>query len=341
MKGGIMSRKNILHIVLGFVLCLSLSLSPIAVSQADAKKIVLRAISAWPRNENSVAMDYLPFIDALNKKLAKKYPGELEVKYMGGPEVIPTMDQPEALRMGTVDMYFGTAAYYVGIAPAANAGKLTELTSWEEKKVGADAIFDEIHRKKMNSAYLGRLGSEVQFQLYLNKKITTPDEMKGLKIRTSAMYVDFLKALGATPINTKPGDVYQALERGVVDGYMWPLFSIRPWGWQEVTKYVVGPPFYKVCHPILINLKKYNKIPKHIRKLIVEVMMDEARKDAVRDASDSKKEYGMFKKAGIEVIKFSPADTKRYLRMAYDEGWKGQLRMEKEYTSKLKKLLTK
>ena len=36
MKGGIMSRKNILHIVLGFVLCLSLSLSPIAVSQADA-----------------------------------------------------------------------------------------------------------------------------------------------------------------------------------------------------------------------------------------------------------------------------------------------------------------
>ncbi len=105
---------------------------------------------------------------------------------------------------------------------------MSQLTSQEEKDVGADAIYDEIHRKKLNAAYLGALGSQNPFQLYTVKKVTSPDQIKGLRIRSSAMYIDFLKALGANPVVTKPGDVYQALERGVVDGVMWPLDSIRP-----------------------------------------------------------------------------------------------------------------
>ena len=52
-------------------------------------------------------------------------------------------------------------------------------------------------------------------------------------------------------------------------------------------------------------------------------------------------EYKEMKKAGMEVVEFSPEDTKRYLDMAYEEGWKGQLKMESEYTTKLRKLLTK
>jgi hypothetical protein len=47
------------------------------------------------------------------------------------------------------------------------------------------------------------------------------------------------------------------------------------------------------------------------------------------------------KKAGMEVVEFSPADTKKYLDMAYEEGWKGQLKMEQEYTAKLRKLISK
>jgi TRAP-type C4-dicarboxylate transport system substrate-binding protein len=112
-----------------------------------------------------VADDYLGFIAHANKVLEQKFPGQVEIKYLGGSEVIPTKDQPEALRVGTVDMYFGTDAYYAGIAPSANASKLTQFTSWEERERGANKIFDEIHRKKLNATYLGRLGSEIMFQL--------------------------------------------------------------------------------------------------------------------------------------------------------------------------------
>ena len=336
-----MSTKRMLYVVVALSICLFLGASFFNASPAEAKKITIKAISAWGKNHAGVAGDYLPYIKRANEMLQKKYPGEVEIKYIGGAEAIPTKDQPEGLRAGTVDMYYGTAAYYAGIAPAANCSKLSQLTSQEEKDVGADAIFDTIHREKLNATYLGALGSQLPFQLYTVKKVTSLDELKGLKIRTSAMYVDFLKALGATPISTSPGDVYQALERGVVDGVMWPLFTIRSWGWHEVTKYVVGPGFYKVSHPLLMNVDTWDKLPKHIQEVLMEALRLEVIVIDARTEDEITNEYKLLKKAGMEIIEFSPKETKKYLDMAYKEGWKGQLAMEKKNTKKLRKLLSK
>jgi TRAP-type C4-dicarboxylate transport system substrate-binding protein len=323
-----MSRKYIHTIAL--VLCVSLAIVfSLGTAGEAAAKTTIKAISAWGKNHSGVKKDYLPYIKRANEMLQAKYPGEVEIKYIGGPEAVPTRDQPEALRAGTVEMYYGTAAYYAGIAPAANTTKLSQLTSQQEKDVGADAIYDEIHRKKLNAAYLGALGSQNPFQLYTLKKVTAPGQIKGLRIRSSAMYIDFLKALGVNPVVTKPGDVYQALERGVVDGLMWPLDSIRPWGWHEKVKFVTGPPFYKVSQP------------KHIQEVFMEALRLEVIVIDARTSDDISNEYKEMKKAGMAVTGFSPADAKKYLDMAYTEGWKGQLKMESEYTPKLRKLLTK
>ena len=200
-----MTTKRMFYVVVALSICLVMGIGTFNASVATAEKITIKAISAWGKNHAGVAGDYLPYIKRANEMLQKKYPGEVEIKYIGGPEAIPTKDQPEAIKMGTVDMYYGTAAYYAGIAPAANCTKLSQLTSQEEKDVGADAIFDKIHREKLNATYLGALGSQLPFQLYTVKKVTSLDELKGLKIRTSAMYVDFLKALETTPVSTSPG----------------------------------------------------------------------------------------------------------------------------------------
>ena len=336
-----MSGKRFLYVIVAILGFCALNVSLFPIPGVEAAKITIKAISAWDKNHTGVVGDYLPYIDRANKMLQEKYPGEVEIKYIGGPEAIPMRDQPEALRVGTVDMYYGTAAYYAGIAPAANTTKLSQLTSQEEKDVGADAIYDEIHRKLLNATYLGALGSQLPFQLYTVKKVTNMDELKGLKIRSSPMYIDFLKALGATPIETAPGDVYQALERGVVDGYMWPLVSIRLYGWQEVSKYVVGPSFYKVSHPLLMNAKTWDSLPKHIQAVLMEALRLEVVAIDARTAEEISNEYKLLMVAGMEIIKFSAAEEKNYLDMAYDEGWKGQLKMEQEYTGKLRKLLTK
>jgi TRAP-type C4-dicarboxylate transport system substrate-binding protein len=321
--------------MISFFICFSFT------SQAYAEKHIIKAISAWPKNTSEVSTEYLPFIKAANEYLSEKYPGELKIQYLGGPEVIPSRDQAEAIRMGTIDMMFGTAAYYAGIAPAANVAKLSRLNTTEERMMGVDAIFDKIHRDKLNAAYLGRLGSEIQFQLYTIKPVKNLEEIKGLRIRTSAMYIDFIKSLGGIPSAIKPGDVYQALERGVVDGFMWPLYSIRPWGWHEVAKYVVGPPFYKVCHPVLANTKKWDRLPDHLRLAVLKILAEQAAIVDTESVENMKNEVGILKQAGMAVIHFSPEDEKKYLDMAYTEGWKGQLKMESEFTTQLQKLLSK
>ena len=122
---------------------------------------------------------------------------------------------------------------------------------------------------------------------------------------------------------------------------MWPLYSIRPWGWHEVAKYVVGPSFYKVSHPLLVNAKKWDSLPDHLKAALMKVVAEQAAIVDEHSVENMKNEPALLEKAGMKVISFSPEEEKKYLEMAYSEGWKGQLKMESEDTAKLQKLLTK
>ena len=336
-----MTKKAFFYVTVTLALCSFLSLTFFSVGEVAAKKMTIKAISAWGTQDGSVKEDYLGFIAAANKKIEAMYPREFEIKYIGGPEVIPTRDQADALRVGTADMYFGTPAYYVGMAPAANTSKMTLLTPWEERASGAHALYDEIHREKVNSVYLGRLGNQLPFQLWLNKKVSSPDDLKGMNIRISPMYLDFAKALGATPIATKPGDIHQGIERGVFDGTWWPFTKFRDWGFHEVAKYAVGPGIYNVCHPVLVNLDTWNKIPVRIQGLLMAIMMQEERAVVARDYEKIRKETAALKAAGITFIEFSPSDTKRYLDLAQSSGWAGESKRAGKWGPTLRKMLSK
>ena len=91
------------------------------------------------------------------------------------------------------------------------------------------------------------------FHIYLNKKIDKLD-FTGLKIRVTPVYKDIVEAMGGTTVTTAPGEVYTALERGVVDGYGWPITGIFDLGWEKVTKYRMEPAFYSVEVGVLVNL---------------------------------------------------------------------------------------
>jgi tripartite ATP-independent transporter DctP family solute receptor len=70
------------------------------------------------------------------------------------------------------------------------------------------------------------------------RPVNTPEDLKGLKLRTpgSKTRVLAFEKLGASPISMNIGEVYLALQQGVIDGQENPLGNIRKWSWHEVQK---------------------------------------------------------------------------------------------------------
>ncbi len=281
----------------------------------------------------------MKFLDLVKENVEKQYPGELEIKYTGGPEVIPNREQVEALRNGLVDMVFTTDGYYISALPEVNALSLTKLKPWEEREKGVNAFLNKNHESKLNAHYLGRMGSGIPFTLYLNKPISSAD-LSGLKIRYSPTHINFLKKLGAQPLVIPPPDVYTALERGLADGFIWPAGLIRDWGWHEVTKYIVNKNFYMAVNVVLVNKDKWDKIPAHLQKLLIDTQEQAEHFAVERGLAHVEKEFAAFKKQGIEFIDLPGTESEKFENTAYSELWDVVIKKAPENGPKLKEMVS-
>jgi TRAP-type C4-dicarboxylate transport system substrate-binding protein len=306
---------------------------------ASAKKIKLKAVTAWPKTVFEV-QNFMKFIDMVKENVENQYPGELEIQYKGGPEVIPNREQVEALRNGLVDIVFTTDGYYTSALPEVNALSLTKLKPWEERATGVNNFLNKSHESKLNSFYLGRMGSGIPFTMYLNKPITSVD-LSGLKIRCSPTHINFLKKLGAKPLVIPPPDVYTALERGLADGFIWPSGLIRDWGWHEVTKYIVTTDFYMAVNVVLVNKSKWDKIPAHLQKLLIDTQEQAEHYAVDRGQAHVEKEFALFKKQGIQFIDLPANDAKKFKETAYSELWKIVIKKAPVNGPKLKEIVSK
>jgi TRAP-type C4-dicarboxylate transport system substrate-binding protein len=330
-------KRTFVFFVLAAVL--SFVAIPFLAGFAAAQTITLKAITAWPKNaSDNKSLQY--FMESVEQQIAKKYPGELKINFIGGPEAVKIQDQVHAAQTGMVDIVHTTNAYYVSLLPEADAMKLSELTPWEERASGAWAFYNDLHEKKLGLYFLGRIGTDLPFMLYLTRPIKTAD-LKGFNVRVSPMYLQMVKGLGGNPVVIPPTEVYQALERKVVDAYCWPAIGIREWGWEKHTKYVVSAGFYSGPHPMVINLKTWNALPKKLKDVLNEAAMEAERKTVAYYVEEVKKEMPLLKQAGVQVIDLPPTEKEKFLKVASDEGWKDILEKNPKTGPELKKLLTK
>lgn len=320
------------------ILFLSFGLA-VGVPSGHAEKYILKAVTAWPKPVTDNQAFFI-FTDLVKKMVEEKYPGELEIKYLGGPEVVKYTEQVHALQTGMIDMCFTANAYYVSLLPEVDALKLSHFMPWEERERGAWDYINQLHEQKIGVHYLARLGLGIPFNLYLIKPIEKAD-LRGLNIRVSPMYLQIIKALGGNPVVIPPTDVYTALERGVVDGYCWPVIGIMDWGWHKLTKYIVEPGFYQAPNPVLVGLKAWNKLPKYLQDLLTEAAI-EAEKQAVAHFQKlAAEERPKLLEAGLKVIQLPPEEAEKFLKIGYEAAWSEIIQKCPETGPKLRQLLSK
>ena len=304
------------------------------LAPAHAQEVTVRAVGCFPENIEQTRQ----FV-RWTQKVNAEGKGVLQIRFLGGPAAVPSFEVGNAVKTGVVDMASCTGAFYTNLFPEADALKMAELPIAEQRKNGAFEYINRIWNEKGNMAYLGRMFEHVQFHVFLNKKIDKPD-LTGLKMRITPVYRDFFLALGASVISIPPGEVYTALERGVVDGYGWTLYSIFEPNWAEKTKFRVDPGFYQGEISVIMNLSAFNKLaPAQRGYLEKQILVLESWNEEWKRLSEE--ETRRQAQAGIQVIRFDEATTRAYLRTANDTGWAGVIKASPEHGAKLRQLLSR
>ena len=305
-----------------------------------ADPFVMNWASMLPKTSTETIAYQKVFIDKVNEK-AK---GQLVINYRGGPDVIGQFDLGSAIQKGIIDIATVSVGFFEALVPGNGAAMLSELTPQEERKPGgAFAFLDEMHNKA-GIKYLGRAApsKDLYFFVYTRKKVTTQKDFQGFRIGCSTGSRAAVEGWGATVMNVKISDYYNAMERGLVDGVAGvPLDVWVSLGAHEVTKYVIDHPYYVSTAVAIMNLNSWKKLPKNLQDLLNESMIAYEKEKIVLEQQTREDARQKMINAKIEFNKLTPPAGDWFVKTAFSAGWDYQQKRFPDVTPKLKELLIK
>ena len=282
-----------------------------------------------------------PFLDAVNKRLE----GEVRIDLVGGAEVVGIFEQADAIKSGVIDFHLYQArGMPAALIPCVLVGDMSQYSGAGERESGAFDVWEEAYAQFLNSQYLGSFdnGDGMPFHLWLNEPIEKIEDLKGLKLRAYGAFEAVAKALGASPILMPLTEIYTAMQRGVVDGYITNSPTVRDQKLYEVSKYVIYPGFFQSTSSAYMNLDTWNSLSKHAQDVIKEevIKVEELGVEWLRTGNKEAMQEAM--DGGLEIHELSPAEGKRLVDTAYEAGWKFALEKDPTgYAERLRPLLTK
>jgi len=309
----------------------------VLAAPAVAQVATLKAIGAWPEG-NFFSVGFERYVAKVNADGR----GVIEIKYLGGgAKVMPPFELGNAVKTGVADMVSVPGGYYTTVLPEGDALSLSTRTPAEMRKSGAYDYINRVWGEKLNVRYLGQTRSSIPVHIFLKKPITKPD-LTGMRMRVIPLFRPFLEALNSQSlINIPPGEVYTAMERGLLDGYAWPLIGLFDVGLEKQTKYRVDPGFYTVEVGMLVNLDAWKKLNAAQRAVLEKAALWIEAESVLENPKTIAEEHKKLASAGVETIAFTGKEAEEYLAKAYDSVWASLIKRSPEHGPKLRALLSK
>jgi TRAP-type C4-dicarboxylate transport system substrate-binding protein len=140
------------------------------------------------------------------------------------------------------------------------------------------------------------------------------EDMRGVKLRAVSRVADIVKALGGTPMPVEMADIYESLNKGVVEGSYGPFEQIGGYKLGEIVKYATAPlqigsvfTFY-----VVMNKAKWDGLPADAKKLMADVAAEYAEKQAVTWNDIDREAIDYFKKNGGQIIYLSDEEGAKW-----------------------------
>jgi TRAP-type mannitol/chloroaromatic compound transport system substrate-binding protein len=265
------------------------------------------------------------------KRVGEITEGKLTVEGFPAGAIVGTFEMFDAVKAGVFDAMHCFDVYWPGKIPAATflssypfgMDRPDQWETWYEK-LGGKEIAREAYGMH-NMYYIGPIQHDDNL-IHSKVPIRSFEDFKGKKLRyPGGIIADIYRAAGVSTILLPGGEVYPALEKGVIDGADYVGAAINyNLGFGEVAKYIImGPPSTPCLHQpvdlmsIDININSWKKIPAHLQQLFeTTVKWHSYDQYTSIQAEDIIAFNKMQTEQGVEVIRLTEEDIAKFRRFA-------------------------
>ena len=262
-----MSKKIFLLFVCVFV---GIAFLTMGVLKAQAAPIKLTYSNFFPPTHIQSKL-----AEAWCKEVEKRTNGQVFVQYFPGQTLTKAAQCYDGVVTGLSDIGMSCLAYTRGRFPVMSAVDLPfGYTSGKIATKIANEVYQKFMPKELMDTRVMYLHAHGPGLLHTrDKPVRTLEDMKGLRIRATGTSALVAKALGATPVPMPMPETYQSLQKGVVDGSLYPWEANKGWKLGEVTKYCTADfsAAYTTTFFVVMNKDKWNSIPARFQRIIEEI----------------------------------------------------------------------
>lgn len=264
----------------------TLGVPAIATAQA---KIRWRAQSMWSASETT----YKAFEDFC-KRVGVATGGRLEIQPFSAGAVVGVFETLDAVSAGVLDAQSTAPVYWAGKdAGFSVIGDLNfayqhpwQAEAWYYHRGGLDMLREAYARYNIYPVGVSWWGQEA---LVSKKPLKSAEDFKGLKVRTpQGMFAEIISKLGSSVIVVPGGEVYSALDKGVVDAADWGTESMNfRMGFFEVAKTSIRIGHSMPSQEFAVNKAKWDALPADLKAIVSgcvrEWTWDQIQRIAVED----------------------------------------------------------
>lgn len=249
--------------------------------------------------------------------VSQKSNGRVAVKVLPGAQLGQEGEAAEGIHLGSLQTTVASSPFMSKYVKEMGVDYLPFIwESWEHAaKALNGAAGEEMNRRllaaKSNVRILAWHQIGFRSMLFVKKKVDSLEGMKGLKMRSPEMwfFISMFRALGAQPTPITWGEVYPALQAGVVDGMETPYQAGIDMKFVEVAKHWMETEHMFSNMPHHVNEKWYSSLPEETQKILYDSAQEAAAWISAKARQDEIEVKDKLKKMGCT---FSKVDKKPF-----------------------------
>lgn len=248
-------------------------------------------------------------IEAWADQVAEETDGRLEIRLLGGGQLGGERDYIEGMQQGSIDMAQVSTGPIASFVPNFAALSLPYVvTSYEQIEtlvtgpVG-DYLFAELEETGIKGLTWFTNGFRSVFTR--DVPVRSPEDLAGQKIRVmeSPLMVSTLNAMGASATPMAYGELYTALQQGVMDGAENAPGNVLNDKFYEVTKYFSATRHFAPPGVVGISMSAFESLPADLQEYLVEASLELGRMERALDEEEQEKAIAALEEQGMTVIR--------------------------------------